>query len=242
MATLLRCIDLETTGEDPDVAIVEVGWCDLRQDSVTQEWEIAKPDDAASRYWDAHLVNPGQPITPESSGVHHITDEDVIGAMKPPDACALMFDCPTSTTVIVAYHADGDKKTLGGAHGYRWIDAWKIAVVLAPSAPGFKLQTLRYWLDLDLDRQWSLPAHRAGPDAYVLAALLSRMLAKKTVDEMVFISNGPICLPRFGFGKHAKVPIKEIPTSYLEWILKEGTFDENVNFTCETELKNRRGK
>ncbi len=255
---LLRCLDFETTGEEPDVSIVEVGWADLHRGNWTEDggdnWHIFLPEaqfpisvGRSARPYECHLVNPGQPITPESSAIHHITGEDVIGAMTPPRALELALDCSPATTVLVAHHADSDKAALGGDRGYPWIDTWKIAVTLAPNAPGYGLQVLRYWLSLDLERVWSLPAHRAGPDAYVCAALLLRMLAKLSFEKMVEISAGPVLLPRFGFGKYFKQPIAEVPIDYLDWMLRqrneetgEPAFDKNVIHTCMTEIEQRR--
>jgi exodeoxyribonuclease X len=247
---LLRCIDVETTGEEPDIGIVEIGWCDLINEEVRQSgegWSISRPVEGSTRPWEAYIVNPGQPITPESSAIHHLTNEDVIGAMTPPHALELALDCPVGSSVLVAHYADSDRTALGGDRGFRWIDTWKVAVTLAPGAPAFGLQVLRYWLDLVLDRQWSSPSHRAGPDAYVCAALLLRMLGKLSPETMIEISAGPVLLPRFGFGKHAKVPIAEVPTDYLEWVLRqvdketgEPAFDANVQHTCLVEIEKRR--
>lgn len=235
---MIRCIDLETSGDEPDVAIVEIGWSDIGGNSYTG-WVHA------GDLYTSHLVNPGRAITPMSSAIHHIIDVDVQGAAKIFDVLALAFDT-TSETIYAAHYADGDKAAIGNvAASRKWIDTWKIAVTLAPNAPSHSLQALRYWLDLDVDRASSLPAHRAGPDAYVCAALLLRMLVKMSPEEMVRISAGPICLPRFNFGKHAKEPIESIPGTYLDWILRqrddngEFTFDKNVILTCVTELERR---
>jgi exodeoxyribonuclease X len=241
---LLRCIDIESTGEEPDIGIVEIGWSDLVESE--DGWCIVHPEEGASRPYEAIIVNPGQPISPESSAIHHITNQDVIGAMAPPQALDIAFDCPTGSTVLVAHNADSDKAALGGDRGYRWIDTWKVAVTLAPTAPSYKLQVLRYWLDLDLDRIWSLPSHRAGTDAYVCAALMMRMLHKIPFEKMIEISDGPVLLPRFWFGKYRGDPIADIPTDYLEWMLHrsngigEPGFDKNVIHTCITEIERRR--
>jgi exodeoxyribonuclease X len=189
------------------------------------------------------LVDPGRPITPQSSAIHHIVDEDVKGAPKAEDVLAAAFDC-TSDTIFVAHYADHEIGLLG-QRGFAWIDTWKIAIHLAPKAPAWSLQVLRYWLDLDVERQFANPIHRAGADAYVTAALLLRMLGKLTPEEMVEISARPAFLPRLGFGKHAKLPIEEIPADYLSWILGRRKddggfeFDKHVVYTAMTELDRR---
>ena len=46
-------------------------------------------------------------------------------------------------------------------------------------------QVLRYWLGLRLDADLAMPPHRAGPDAYVTAHLLLRMMALASVEQMI---------------------------------------------------------
>lgn len=72
----IRVIDLETTGIHPPAQICELGYCDVvpyRNSAAGEiEWRIQ----------DGHqtLVNPGVPIPPETSAIHHIVDEDVINS------------------------------------------------------------------------------------------------------------------------------------------------------------------
>lgn len=249
---MIRIIDVETSGEEPDVDVVEVGWADIDGNTYSGFDIVWVDDDFSERMpYKSVLVNPGCAISPTASAIHHITDEDVRDAPKILDVLAHAFDA-TSETIYVAHYADSDKIALGPvAANRKWICTWKVAVTLAPKAPSWSLQALRYWLDLDVDRQFANPSHRAGPDAYVTAALLLRMLAKMSIEDMVGISAGPVFLPRFGFGKHAKEPIADIPTGYLDWVLRqrndvgEFEFDKNVVHTCITEIErrqqNRRG-
>lgn len=66
LARPLVCLDLEATGRNPAVdRIVEVG--------------LVRLDPDGSRTPLRWLVNPGMPIPPEATAVHHITDEQVAG-------------------------------------------------------------------------------------------------------------------------------------------------------------------
>ena len=240
---LIRCIDTETTGEKPDIHIIEVGWCNLvpvyHADETPHHWELDPPKSL--------LCDPGRSITPESSGVHHITDAMVAGMPPPDEQLRVACDIP-GDGIFAAHNADYDRGLIGD-RDRSWIDTYKVAVKLAPMAPFFKLQVLRYWLKLDADPAFGYPAHRAGPDSYITAKLLMRMLAKLSVGEMIDISNQPVFLPWFGFGKHKKKSIVEIDDGYFKWILEENErarfrgeegFDTNVIHTAFTEL-NRRG-
>lgn len=228
---LIRVIDFESTGipsETDRQAVCEVGWTDVvdlpkdQPDGKTQ-WGVTAPRSI--------LVNPGRSMPVEARAVHHISDDDLAGAPDPSSAFATLMD---GADVFAAHKAGFEQQFFGG--GDRpWICTWKVAIRLAPRAPGHTNQLLRYWLKLDLDHALAQPPHRAGPDAYVTAHLLARMLGKMSVEEMVKLSSEPAILPYFIFGKHAMKPIEEIDEGYLQWLLKQD-FDVDVKATARHHL------
>lgn len=227
---IIRVVDFETTGLPPDAAICEVGWCDIetcRDHHTGDSLLLGLPV--------ALLCHPGRLIPPEAMAVHHITNEDVANASPPDRALVKLSD---DADIFAAHNASFEQSFFDGG-GNPWICTWKVALRLAPRAPGHSNQVLRYWLDLDVDRNLASPAHRAGPDAYVTAALLARMLKKMSVDEMVAISAEPAILPFLTFGKHAKKPIEDVPSDYLEWCLRQQDMDANVKHTVRHYLSLR---
>jgi exodeoxyribonuclease X len=225
---MIRVLDVETTGLESTSAIVEIGWCDVTEKDGM--WTAGAPLSG--------LVNPEAPIPPVASAVHHIVDADVKDAPALADFIADSDLFPHAIKVFAAHRAEFEATFLKSAP---WICTWKVAVTLAPNAPGHKLQELRYWLGLEVDRAEADKPHRAGPDAYVCAALLARMLnsRKMTVEEMVTLSAGPVVLPFLTFGKHAMKPIQEIPTDYLDWMAKQRDMDVNALHTARHHLKLR---
>src|SRR5437588_106242 len=94
---IIRVLDFESTGipsETERHALVEVGWTDLTR--IGDTWKVGYPK--------SHLVNPGRPIPSEASAIHHIRDEDVIGAISPDKACALLAD--TDAVAFAAHKMD----------------------------------------------------------------------------------------------------------------------------------------
>ena len=203
-------VDVETTGLDPEAdRIVEIGWCDQRG------------------MGDYQLIDPGMPIPPQASGVHHITDEMVRTA-------------PTTLPEITARHYV--------AHGSRfeaaflpelgpWIDTYRCALRAWPDAPDHKLQTLRYWLGLrHIPGVGHLQPHRALYDAVVASQVFGRLLdAECTLEQMLEWSIEPAVLRVVGFGKHGGKPWSEVPRDYLRWILTQD-FDEDVIHTARYHL------
>lgn len=234
-SVLIRVVDLETTGNEPPAGVCEIGWCDLTREG--DAWIVGEPQSL--------LVDPGHPIPPQTSAVHHLVDADVAGCANLVDASRTVFFDEARTRadhlVCVAHNARFESQWLtseitGEAH---WICTYKAALRLFPCAPDHKSGTLRYWLKpTELERDRADPAHRAGPDAYVTAFLLREMLAKTTLDDLVLISAQPALLPRCTFGKHRGTSWKDVPSDYLSWVLRQ-QMDEDVLFTAQHELRLR---
>lgn len=217
--TIIRCIDVETLGLTADDGVCEIGWCDVVFDE-TKNPHVGVPC--------CMYVNPGKPIPPTASAVHHIIDADVAGAPSFDDAIRSPLN--GDDIVLCAHNAKFEKQFI--KTDLKWICSYKIAVALAPNAPAHNLQTLRYFLKLDVDSEAASPPHRAGPDAYVTAHLIARALAKMSVVQMVHVSSEPMLLPKLRFGKYAGVPCEQIPADYWRWVKENVKDDEDVQHTA----------
>lgn len=224
----------------------EIGWCDV-DDLAGQRG--APPFEWVSGPFSA-LVRPSRPIPAAMSAIHHITDEMVAEASPLAEVLA-GADVVRDGVIYAAHRASFEQAFLDPDRRRPWLDTWKVALALAPGAPTHSNQGLRYWSRLAVDEALANPPHRAGPDAYVTALLLVRMLAKMSVEDMLKVSAQPAILPKLTFGIHAMKPCAEVPSGYWEWILKQGAqapgnprgFDEDVRATAFHWLqeKHRRG-
>lgn len=232
---LIRVIDLETCGFEPPAGICEIGYCDLIQ--AGERWLVGSPRHV--------LVNPGMPIPPETSAVHHIVDTDVLNAPAFDVAVrSALFDearMRANQVVLVAHNAKFERQWLtpevtGEVH---WICTYKAALRVFPEAPAHNNGTLRYWLKPSgLERHTAEPTHRAGPDAYVTAFLLREMLSRTTLDDLVLISSRPALLVRCNFGKHRGALWSDVPLDYLNWCARQD-MDPDVAFTVKAEIQRR---
>lgn len=225
--------DTETTGfptEEEPQAIVELGWCPVQ---IFGGGEIEVGDPVSM------LVNPGRPIPPEASAVHHIIDEDVVGA--PPRDIASRALMETAPDYFAAFNLDFDKQFFGGG-GVPMFCLYKAAVRVWEDAPSHSNSFLRYWLGIELDRAKAEPPHRAGADAYVSAHILRELLRSGAVDieKMLHWSKGPALLPRVNFGKHKGSKWSDLPTDYLEWIRDKSDMDRDVKANAKHWLKLRK--
>lgn len=220
---IIRSIDFETTGfitdAEPDHKIIEIGWADVNDLAVIQDGGSV-------------LCNPGRPISHEAMAVHHITDAMVSDAHGE-------ISILGTPTYFCAHVADHELKYFKPEVPI--ICTYKAALRLWPDAPAHNLQFLRYHLALEVDPERVSPPHRAGPDAYLGAVLMLRILkdGRATIDEMVRWSGGPALLPKVNFGKHKGKKWEELPTDYLEWIIYKSDMDRDIIANAKHHLKKR---
>ena len=192
------------------------------------------------RFVDEPLVNalykPTVPISIESMAIHHITERMV--AKKPafrdaPEYVGLKDLLEHEETIIVAHNAAFDFAMLAreGVAPRQSICTYKLAYALDPNdqMPNYRLQYLRYLLDLDVEAE----AHDALGDVLVLEALFERLAQKMkerhgteeaALEAMFSISEKPLLFTTLRFGKYNSKKIEEVAKtdrSYLEWLLRE---------------------
>ena len=238
---LLRVVDLETTGfTPPEAAVCEIGYVDV----VAHGHDLAgAPTDwrVLPKLW-GHLVDPGRPIPPETSAVHHLIDEDVRGAPSWPEALeSLLSPTEPAITALVAHSAKFERLFITDemTGGLPFICTYKCALRLWPEAPAHSNQTLRYWRRPDgLDRAVANVAHRAGPDAYVTAFHLRDMLALASLNQLIAWSSEPALQVRCHIGKWRGTPWREVDDGFLRWV-SDKDFDEDVLFTVRHEMDRR---
>lgn len=242
----LLFLDTETTGNQDEDRVTQVAYT-LR---------------GSGEYVD-EMFKPPLPVKVEAMEVTHITNRMLEG--KPPFA-----DSPTfhdlkklfddQTTVMIAHNAPFDTGMLEkeDLHTPNVIDTLRVARALDTDAKltAFRLQYLRYLLDLDAEIDEPIQAHDAKGDVIVLEKLFDRLFAKvraevesddEAVEKMIDISQSPVLIRRFSFGKHNGRLVQEVAQEdkgYLEWLYKQKTQSEDQQsndsdwiFTLETFLK-----
>lgn len=241
----LRVIDLETTGQGfADGGVVEIGWQDVAPaggSAESTDWALHGPVCA-------RLVNPGNRISPATSAIHHIVDEDVASCLPWHEAAPPVLQ-PAGDRRLLALAAHRalfeQRWCLPALSGNaRWICTYKCALRLWPEAPTHSNQGLRYWRrPAGLDRASGLPAHRAGPDAYVTAHHLRDMLALASVAQLLAWSAEPALLPRVPFGAQRGRRWSDLDDATLDRIVNaESGGNADMLFSARMEKKRRSGE
>jgi len=181
------------------------------------------------------MCDPGVDIQFEAMAVHHITPADIDGAISEDDAMARItsfgFNC------FIAHNAAFDSKVLSGLD-VEWICTLKLANRFYPDAPSYKLQVLRYWLNLELgDIVDGLVPHRALYDAWFCWQLYLQMKREFgfSDEDAVEISSEPMLVRTMPFGKHRGKPMSEVAfdLDYCEWLYRNVDLSDDINFSIE---------
>lgn len=223
----INVMDTETTGFPPNASVVEFAY--TRLEVFFEDPEKTKAIDIKVGDTTAYLMKPEHPIGLEAMAIHHIQEKHV-AEMRP---CREVLDrLKTEPCDYWAAHNAAFDRKFFDAEGLRWICTMKVAQTLYPDAPSYKNQVLRYWLNLDnhMDVSRTDPAHRAGPDTYVTAYLLAKMIAsrKMDLDTMHLITMSKIAQGNITFGKHRGTLWKDLPLDYLAWLAKNGQSEDVV--------------
>ncbi|MFH1184492.1 MAG: 3'-5' exonuclease [Chloroflexota bacterium] len=138
----------------------------------------------------AGLVNPGIPIPPEASAVHHLVDADVAHAPTEDALAGMLAEEYAGRTIeaicghnVGAYDLPIARKRLRWPPDAPVLDTYRLARHAWPDLPSYKLGVLAYRFGLhprdvpaDLDRSGKAGQHSAGYDCLVCAALLRRIM------------------------------------------------------------------
>lgn len=229
--SIIRVIDLETAGSGPQ-DVCEIGWQDVSQDA-SGVWSLG-PDGGAM------FVNPGRPISPETMSVHHIADADVLGAPYWKVAAPNVLRPDYPIIALAAHRASFEQRFCSPrfSGGLPWICTWKCALRVWPNLTSFSNQMLRYQrMPEGLVRDRGLPAHRAGPDAYVTAHHLRDMLNAVPATQLLEWSREPGLLPRLPSGPDRG---KAWPTLSADTLARYAEDrDVDIRFSARAEIARR---
>lgn len=248
----LACIDVETTGTSHQIdRIVQFGVVKLYPDGKRTEWET--------------LINPEGPIPPEVAAVHGVTDETIRLERAPTfKAVAPLIEKGLQGCDIAGYNVGFDVRFLvaelrrcgrppqAGLFDGVTVDAYKI---FRRAEPHDLTSAVKRYL-----KRERIGAHSALADAREALDVLVAQLAEhtdlpRTPRELYTFfeltprgnqaePSGKIILkhgePVLNFGnKFNGVPLKNVDTGYLEWILR-GEFSSSVKQLVNAELERRK--
>jgi exodeoxyribonuclease X len=228
--TLIRVVDTETTGIDDPAEMVEIGWTDVRL--FPDGWQIERGPESV-------LVNPGMPIGFPAMAVHHITEDECRFGVDPDD---IRETITQGADILCSHNWAFDSRFLKPR--LPAICTFKAARTVWPDLQSHSNGSIRYELGLCLRDERTQPSHRAGPDTWVTAHILLKLLETHTVEQLLEISENPVRLLRMpGGNKHRGKffsEIARIDPGYLQWVVDKSEFGEDVKFSAGAALRETR--
>ena len=243
-------LDTETTGAGENDRIIQLGYLVL--------------DGAKTEVYN-EFCSSEVPIGYGAMEVHGITPEMVEGKPKCVDLPAYkkLLDLNTPENYLIIHNAPFDVGMLekeGFENRMQLIDTLRVAKHLLPDEEGHRLQYFRYKMGLYRQEESEakrlgieVKAHDAIGDVLVLKLLLSelRKIVKQkypgedSVAKMVELTQTPIFVEKFRFGKHKGKTLKEIALQdrgYLEWMLKKmENLDADLRYSLERVMEETAG-
>jgi len=209
----LLYFDTETTGLDPAARLVQLAHKSSKTGQIVNEY-----------------FKPPTPISYGAMAIHHVTEKMVEdkpafeGGAAQAELVELLKD-----HIPVAHNASFDIQILNNENVSvdRHIDTLRLARHLVDSEQ-YTLQFLRYFLNLDTEGS----AHDAHGDVMVLEALFKHLYflvrdkfeltdAEDVLNKMLELTQTPVLLKTFGFGKHISKTFEEVSRvdrGYLQWL------------------------
>ncbi|GAB4229834.1 MAG: DUF3820 family protein [Chlamydiales bacterium] len=194
--------------------------------------EIAAYDPANDASF-VEFVNPGIPIPPEVTAIHHITDDMVADAPPFSEIGKKFVSFCEGDVILIAHNNDAFdihflrkefERNEIEMPSWRFLDTLKWARRYRPDLPRHSLQFLREIYGIPANN-----AHRALDDVIVLHRVFSQMVDDLSIEDAYQLLNTKRTLVSMPFGKYQGTPLKEVPKDYLSWLKESGAFDKPSN-------------
>jgi len=234
--------DTETTGNQEEDRIIQVGAMIVDAKGGVEVFD--------------ELCSTVLPITIEAMAVHGITPNLIEGKglFIETNFYKTLQSLNNQENYLIAHNMPFDMGMMekeGFVSQMRIIDTLRVAKHLLPEQKSKALQYLRYSLELYKDEQAeadkyniTIKAHDAIGDVLVMKLLLSKLVAltkEKFPDsnpmvKMEELTNTPIFIETFAFGKHKGKKISDVCDSdigYINWMQKNMDLDVDMRYSLD---------
>ena len=245
MSTKYIILDTETTGVGETGRAIQLGYIVPGAKEVEVHIEFFSSD---------------IPISFGAMEVHGITPDMLEGKPNILESIAYkrLQELNTDENYIIIHNAPFDLKMLekeGFKTTMKVIDTLRVAKHILPDEDAHRLQYFRYKMELYKEEQKEadalgieVKAHDAIGDVLILKLLLSRLKkevsvqfpSENPVEKMVDLTNTPILIKTFRFGKHKGKTLEEVAASdagYLRWMLSSmDNHDDDMRYSLNVVL------
>lgn len=238
-------LDTETTGTGESDRVIQLGYIVLG----------AKEAEVQNDFCSSDI-----PISFGAMEVHGITPDMIEGkpTCKETAAYKRLLELNTPDNYMIIHNAPFDLGMLekeGFNTQMKVIDTLRVAKHVLPDEEAHRLQYFRYKMEIYKEEQKEadalgivVKAHDAIGDVLILKLLLSKLREEVTkqfpdenaVEKMVDLTNTPILVKSFRFGKYKGKTLQEVAASdagYLRWMLTGmENLDEDMRYSINSVL------
>ncbi len=240
-------LDTETTGTDEKDRVIQLGYMILGGKEIEVHNAFCSAD---------------VPINFAAMEVHGITPEMIEGKPKCVELPAYkrLLELNTPENYMIIHNAPFDLKMLekeGFEVAMKVIDTLRVAKHIFEDEEAHRLQYFRYKMGLYKEEQKEadalgieVKAHDAIGDVLVLKLFLTKLRqaveekfpGENPVEKMVDLTNTPILIKTFRFGKHKGKTLQEVAqedAGYLRWMLSSmDNLDDDLRYSINYYLEN----
>ncbi|MCU4386743.1 3'-5' exonuclease [Acinetobacter haemolyticus] len=186
------------------------------------------------------LYQVGQPISFAAMAVHHILESDLVNQPFYNE-----FQLPTETTYIIGHNVDYDIAAIARCgvetSHLKPICTLALARHVWSDAEAHNISALIYLISKGSDkaREMLKGAHRADADIILTANILMHIIHQLDIQniEQLYVASEEARIPKsITFGKHKGTAIQDLPTDYVQWLLRQDDLDVYLRKALETRL------
>lgn len=246
MAKRYIILDTETTGTNEEDRVIQLGYMVLG----------AKEIEVYNEFFSSEI-----PIKYGAMEVHGITQEMIDGKPSIHDSGSFkrLNELNTNENYMIIHNAPFDLGMLakeGFMPKMKVIDTLRVAKHIYKDEEAHRLQYFRYKMGLYKEEQKEaselgieVKAHDAIGDVLVLKLFLSKLRKsvqkifpdENPVDKMVDLTNTPILIEKFRFGKYKGKTLREVAhedAGYLRWMLSSmENLDDDMKYSLQSVLE-----
>ncbi len=183
------------------------------------------------------LYQVNEPIAFAAMAVHHILESDLIDQPS-----YTSFKLPAQTQYIIGHNIDYDIRTIEkcgvATENIKAICTLALARKVWPDAEAHNISALIYMISKGSEkaREMLRKAHRADMDIILTANILMHLIHHLKVQnlEELFQASEAARIPKvMTFGKHKGVAIADLPTDYVQWLLRQNDLDPYLKKSLE---------
>ncbi len=237
--------DTETTGNKEDDKIIQFGAMILDHKGKVEVFDEFCSTDIE--------------IKIEAMEIHNITPDILEGKPKATETSFYkkLEEFNNNENYLIAHNISFDMGMIekeGFMNSYLLIDTLRCAKHLFPDMPYYRLQYLRYALELYKTEKeeankhgLTIKAHDAIGDVLVMKLFLSKLVAKcrevysdyNPMEKLVDLTRTPVLIKTFKFGKYKDKEIAQVAkedAGYLNWMKSNMDLDEDLKYTLDKVL------